>query len=126
MAKTVIGKCPNCGQDVVTGKYGPYCVGKCGMKFGYAMGRRLSDQEVETLLAGERILLRHLTNKEGTEYNAYLTPAGVQEYSYEKDGETRSGIQWKFDFEFPEDDELPEEDPDAAFSDIDESELPFK
>ncbi|SCY11122.1 hypothetical protein [Butyrivibrio sp. INlla14] len=125
MAKTVLGKCPNCGENVVIGKYGPNCSAKCGMRFGYAMGRRLSDQEVETLLAGEHILLRNLTNKEGTEYNAYLTPNGVQEYSYEKDGETKSGIQWKFDFEFPEDDELPEEEPPFGNIDIDDSELPF-
>ena len=126
MERVVLGKCPNCGKDVVVGKYGAYCIGKCGMKFAYAMGRKLSEDEIIALLSGEKILLRNLKNKEGTVYNAYLTPAGTQEYSYEKDGETKSGIQWKFDFEFPEDDELPEEDTVDEFVPVDEEELPFR
>ena len=126
MERVVLGKCPNCGADVVVGRYGAYCVGKCGMRFAYAMGRKLSEEEIATLLSGERILLRNLKNKEGKIYNAYLTPGGTQEYSYEKDGEMKSGIQWKFDFAFPEDDELPEEESTDDFLPVTDEELPFR
>ena len=34
----VLGKCPKCGADVVKGKFGAYCTGKCGMNVGKALG----------------------------------------------------------------------------------------
>lgn len=35
----VFGKCPNCGKDVVNGKYGAYCVVKCGMNVKQGNGK---------------------------------------------------------------------------------------
>ena len=35
----VLGKCPKCGADVVKGKFGAYCTGKCGMNVGKALGQ---------------------------------------------------------------------------------------
>ena len=32
-----LGKCPKCGADVVKGKFGAYCTGKCGMNVGKAL-----------------------------------------------------------------------------------------
>lgn len=48
------GKCPNCGQNVVSGKYGIYCKGKCGIGFR-VYGRDLKDNEVKKLLTGEKV-----------------------------------------------------------------------
>lgn len=50
----VLGKCPNCGGEVVKGKYGAFCKNKCGMNVSRIMGVSLSDEQVESLLAGKR------------------------------------------------------------------------
>ena len=52
----VLGKCPKCGADVVKGKFGAYCTGKCGMNVGKALGVTLSDTQVKSLLQGKRYL----------------------------------------------------------------------
>ena len=52
----VLGKCPKCGADVVKGKFGAYCTGKCGMNVGKALGVTLSDTQVKSLLQGKKIL----------------------------------------------------------------------
>lgn len=96
----VFGKCPNCGKDVVNGKYGAYCTGRCGMNVNRVMGKVLSDDQVESLLAGKKILLKGLTSKAGKKYDAYIIPNGTEEYSYIKDGEVKSGVQYRFTMEF--------------------------
>ncbi len=102
-SEKAIGKCPKCGGDVLTGKFGAYCTEKCGMSLGYAMGRQLDEEQVKKLLAGEKIFLKGLKSKKGGTYDAYLKPDGVEPYSYtNKDGEEKSGYQYKFSFEFPE------------------------
>ena len=53
----VLGKCPKCGADVVKGKFGAYCTGKCGMNVGKALGVTLSDSQVKSLLGGKKILV---------------------------------------------------------------------
>ena len=50
-----IGKCPKCGEDVVKGKYGYYCKGKCGMNIAKVYGVELSDSQVKGLLSGKSI-----------------------------------------------------------------------
>ena len=98
-----IGKCPKCGGDVVVGKYGAYCTEKCGMSLGYAMGKKLDEEQVKKLLGGEKIFMKGLKSKKGKTYDAYLKPEGVEAYDYtNKDGEEKSGYQFKFSFEFPE------------------------
>ncbi len=97
----VFGKCPNCGKDVVNGKYGAYCTGRCGMNVNRVMGKVLTEEQVENLLAGKKILLKGLTSKAGKKYDAYIIPEGTEEYSYTKDGEVKSGVQYKFTMEFP-------------------------
>lgn len=96
----VFGKCPNCGKDVVNGKYGAYCTGRCGMNVNRVIGKVLSDDQVESLLAGKKILLKGLTSKAGKKYDAYIIPNGTEEYSYIKDGEVKSGVQYRFTMEF--------------------------
>lgn len=96
----VLGKCPKCGADVVKGKFGAYCTGKCGMNVGKAIGVTLSDTQVKSLLQGKKILVKGLKGKKGS-YDAYLIPESVQEFSYTKDGKEIKGFQYKFKMEFP-------------------------
>ena len=97
----VLGKCPKCGADVVRGKFGAYCTGKCGMNVGKALGVTLSDTQVKSLLQGKKILVKGLKGKKGS-YDAYLIPESVQEFSYTKDGKEIKGFQYKFKMEFPQ------------------------
>jgi len=48
-------KCPNCGGEVLYGKFGYWCKNKCGMKLKWLYGYELSDEEVEKLLSGESV-----------------------------------------------------------------------
>ncbi len=95
-----LGSCPKCGKDVVKGKYGPYCTGKCGMTLGRAMGAALTESQVKNLLSGKKILVKGLKGKKGS-YDAYLIPAGIEDYSYTKEDKEIKGSQYKFKMEFP-------------------------
>ncbi len=98
-----LGKCPKCGQKVLYGQYGAYCTGKCGMNIGRAMGKQLTEAQIKNLLAGKKILLKKLENKAGKQYDAYLTPDGVEPFEYtKKNGESVSGYQYRFKMSFPE------------------------
>ena len=97
----VLGKCPKCGGDVVKGKFGAYCTGKCGMNVGKALGVTLSDTQVKSLLQGKKILVKGLKGKKGS-YDAYLIPDNIEEFSYMKDGKEIKGFQYKFKMEFPQ------------------------
>ena len=46
-------KCPKCGADVVKGKFGWYCKGKCGMNIAKVYGLSLSDAQIKGLLDGK-------------------------------------------------------------------------
>ena len=96
-----LGICPNCGGQVVKGKYGAYCVKKCGMNVSRVMGAALTDEQVKALLDGKKILLKGLTSKAGKKYDAYIIPNGTEEYHYRKEGQEKSGVQFKFTMEFP-------------------------
>ena len=78
--QTVLGTCPNCGGQVVKGKFGAYCVKKCGMNVSRVMGAALTDTQVKDLLAGKKILLKGLKSKAGKPYDAYIIPSGTEEY----------------------------------------------
>ena len=95
----VLGKCPKCGADVVKGKFGAYCTGKCGMNVGKALGVTLSDSQVKSLLQGKKILVKGLKGKKGS-YDAYLISESIEEFSYTKDGKEIKGFQYKFKMEF--------------------------
>lgn len=45
-----IGKCPKCQNDVIKGKYGYYCKGKCGMIIGKVYGKELYESQIKSLL----------------------------------------------------------------------------
>ena len=97
----MLGKCPKCGADVVKGKFGAYCTGKCGMNVGKALGVTLSDSQVKSLLQGKKILVKGLKGKKGS-YDAYLIQQNIEEFSYTKDGKKIKGFQYKFKMEFPQ------------------------
>lgn len=97
----VFGMCPNCGGQVVKGKFGAYCMNKCGMNVNRVMGVALTDAQVKDLLAGKKILLKGLKSKAGKAYDAYIIPSGTENYHYTKNGEEKSGAQFKFVMEFP-------------------------
>ena len=48
-----VGKCPKCGSEVVKGKFGYYCKGKCGMNIAKVYGVQLSDTQIKGLLEGK-------------------------------------------------------------------------
>lgn len=48
-----VGRCPKCGVDVVKGKFGFYCKGKCGMNIAKVYGITLNDAQVKGLLNGK-------------------------------------------------------------------------
>ena len=98
----VLGKCPNCGGDVVKGIYGFYCRNKCSMNLKSAMGIVLSEAQLKNLLDGKRILVKGIKKKKGDgTFNAYLTPDGIVDYCYKKqDGTEASGKQFKFKMDF--------------------------
>ena len=97
----VVGTCPKCGGDVVKGKFGAYCKNKCGMNVSRALGIQLSDTQVKSLLAGKKILVKGLKGKKGN-YDAYLIPESIEDFSYTKDGKEIKGSQYKFKMEFPQ------------------------
>lgn len=49
-----VGKCPQCGGEVLNGKYGIYCKNKCGMNLTKVYGFQLSDEKVLDLLNGKQ------------------------------------------------------------------------
>ncbi len=99
----VLGKCPKCGADVTEGKFGVYCTGRCGMTLGKALGKELTADQAKNLMEGKKTLVKGIKSKKGGTYDAYLTPDGISEYSFTtKDGEERTGFQYKFKMDFPE------------------------
>ena len=48
-----VGRCPKCGAEVVKGKFGYYCKGKCGMNIAKVYGVQLSDTQIKGLLEGK-------------------------------------------------------------------------
>ena len=56
----VLGNCPNCKKEVVKGKYGAYCTGKCGMNVSRYYKKSFTDAQIKDLLMGKKILLKGL------------------------------------------------------------------
>ena len=98
--QAALGVCPNCGGQVIKGKFGAYCKNKCGMNVSRVMGAALTDAQVKDMLAGKKILLKGLKSKAGKPYDAYLIPEGVEDYSYIKAGKEIKGLQYKVRLEF--------------------------
>ncbi|MDE6678544.1 MAG: DNA topoisomerase 3, partial [Ruminococcus sp.] len=50
-----IGNCPNCGKEVVKGKFGYYCTAKCGMNIAKVYDKKLTEIQMKKLLSGKEI-----------------------------------------------------------------------
>ena len=55
MESPALGKCPKCGNDVKSGKFGFYCTGKCGMNLAKVYGKVLTEAQLVKLLSGKQI-----------------------------------------------------------------------
>lgn len=101
IAKTsdkILGKCPKCGSDIAVGKFGAYCVGKCGMNVSKAYGKDLTEKQITDLLNGKKILVKGLLSKKtGKHYDAYLIPTGISENNYNN----KTYYGYTFDMSFP-------------------------
>lgn len=98
-----IGTCPKCGGPVFYGKYGAYCSSRCGMTLAKAFRHQFTKEEITSILKGEKTLVNGLMSKKNTPFSAYLIPNGLAEYKFQKeDGSWFNGMQFKFEFEFPE------------------------
>ena len=106
----ILGKCPNCGGQIAKGKYGAYCMDKCGMNFKqfkvvgddfeYGMSMALTDAQLKTFFEGKKILVEGLKSKAGKIYDAYFIPLSIEGFSYTKDGKEIKGLQYKVKKEF--------------------------
>lgn len=92
-----LGKCPNCGKDVISGKYDAYCSGKCGMQVSKYYTLKFSDKQVKSILAGKKVLIKGLVSKTGRKYDAYYKMKGVKENAYNG----KISYLYDFDVEFP-------------------------
>ena len=101
-AAQAIAKCPKCGGNVLDGKFGPYCVSKCGMALGRARGQKLKPDQVAKLCEGKKVLMKGLTSKNGNKYDCYFVPNGIKPYEYEKDGKKYSGYEFNIELDWPE------------------------
>lgn len=83
-----IGKCPNCGADIINGKYGFYCKGLCGMNVSSVYKKQLTEQQLTKLLSGQSVSYTSKGKK------TTVLPK-IEQFSYEnKEGKTVSGYQW--------------------------------
>lgn len=78
--KTVVGKCPICGGDVVKTLKGWACVNSLTEQpscqfflFSMIGNRRILDTEAASLLADKKILLDGFTSKEGKTFSSILS-----------------------------------------------------
>ena len=97
----ILGICPNCKAEILKGKYGAYCSKKCGMQVSGYFGNPFTDDQIKSVLQGKKILLKGLTGKNGKTYDMYLEPNGIEEYAYEKNGQTIHGYQFVYKKSYP-------------------------
>ena len=88
-SKIEIGKCPKCGKNIIKGKYGYFCSGKCGMNISKIYTKELTEEQIKKLLSGEKIYFS--SNKA----NITVYPE-IHEYEY--NGKTHFG--WKTSTEY--------------------------
>lgn len=97
-----LGTCPNCGREILSGRFGPYCSGKCGFFPGKAFGKTLSDEEVASLLSGNEVHLTGLKSKKtGKKYSMFIKATGITGFTYKgKDGKDHEGKTFQFETRF--------------------------
>lgn len=98
--QTVLGKCPSCGADIVSGPYRPFCKGKCGLiVFPSAFGKKLTENQITSLLSGKSVKLSGLKSKTGNTFSCNIVVDGVEDFTYTaKDNTEKSAKRLKFAF----------------------------
>lgn len=84
-----LGSCPHCGKDIVSGKFGFYCTGKCGMQIGKVFGKSLTEKQIQTLLGGGEVSFTSNGRK------TTVLPEVVENNYTTKDGKEIHGFAWK-------------------------------
>ena len=98
----LLGKCPHCGGDIITGKFGAYCKERCGISLK-VLGKELSKTQLRSLLSGKKTLVKGLESaKTGKTYDAYITLTGTESSEYlSSSGEKKIKHFLKFEMSFP-------------------------
>ena len=80
----VLGMCPVCGQEIAIGKYGAYCINKCGFKISNFRGVELTESQIEHLLGGDEVLIENIPKKDDSRqrYKLYIKMNGVKPVAY--------------------------------------------
>lgn len=98
---TAICKCPNCGSDILKGKFGPYCRKKCGFRLGRVFGQNISEKQFISLCRGNRIKISGIPKKSGDgTFDAFAVPNGIESFSYDSNGKHYEGKQLKIEMVF--------------------------
>ena len=87
--RETLGSCPHCGKDIVSGKFGFYCTGKCGMQIGKVFGKSLTEKQIQTLLGGDEISFTSNGRK------TTVLPEVIENNYTTKDGKDIHGFAWK-------------------------------
>lgn len=83
-----LGKCPNCGSDVMKGKYSFYCVSKCGMSLSRVFGKELTETQLIRLLSGQTV------NYTSKGKKTTVQPK-IEQFRYKnKEDKVVTGYQW--------------------------------
>lgn len=93
----VIGTCPKCGADFITGQYGSYCQGKCGFVLKQFRGKKLTEAQKKKILKGQPVDLKNLTAKSGKTYNLRIKPT-KKFSSFEHEGKTYYSMDFETEF----------------------------
>ena len=93
--RNVLGKCPVCGADIVSGNKFPSCAGNCGFRpgrpRGYPKEKPVTDDEYRKLLHGESVLMYGFEDKWGGVYNALVRLKGAQAPQIDRGQSVRYG-----------------------------------
>ena len=91
-AQNVLGKCPNCGADVIRGRGAGYCSAGCGFYIKSAHNKELSDNQIKGLLDGKSVRVENMTSKGGRTFSAYLKMTGTRSYKVTNDDGTEETL----------------------------------
>lgn len=94
-------KCPSCGQDILKGKFGPYCSNKCGFRLQYVFGKKVTEKQYISLCNGKKVKITGIQKKDGSgTFDAFAIPNGVEDVTYTSKGETINAKQLKLEMSF--------------------------
>lgn len=94
-------KCPSCGQDILKGKFGPYCSNKCGFRLQYVFGKKVTEKQYISLCNGKKVRITGIQKKDGSgTFDAFAIPYGVEDVTYTSKGVTINAKQLKLEMSF--------------------------